>query len=119
MASLAFHVLTTSSSTKISQNSSNHEGDAKNNMSKNINNNNNNLFFMGNKQSLMSNSFKLKANNVATRFPPLIASPTPKKGETNNGGKLSAWTSITQERWEGELHVQGQIPSWLVCFFSN
>ncbi|ERN15089.1 hypothetical protein AMTR_s00056p00057850 [Amborella trichopoda] len=29
--------------------------------------------------------------------------------------KHVAWESIRQERWEGELEVQGQIPLWLVC----
>ncbi|KAJ6811758.1 putative carotenoid cleavage dioxygenase 8-like protein B, chloroplastic isoform X1 [Iris pallida] len=28
-------------------------------------------------------------------------------------GKLGAWTSIRQERWEGELEVEGEIPLWL------
>ncbi|XP_008810664.2 carotenoid cleavage dioxygenase 8 homolog B, chloroplastic-like [Phoenix dactylifera] len=28
-------------------------------------------------------------------------------------GKLAAWTSIRQERWEGELVVEGEIPLWL------
>jgi hypothetical protein len=26
-----------------------------------------------------------------------------------------AWTSVQQERYEGELDVQGEIPLWLVC----
>jgi carlactone synthase/all-trans-10'-apo-beta-carotenal 13,14-cleaving dioxygenase len=28
--------------------------------------------------------------------------------------KHSAWTSIRQERWEGDLAVEGRIPAWLV-----
>ena len=28
--------------------------------------------------------------------------------------KHSAWTSIRQERWEGDLAVEGRIPEWLV-----
>lgn len=28
--------------------------------------------------------------------------------------KAAAWTSICQEKWEGELVVQGEIPLWLV-----
>ncbi|KAK8938957.1 hypothetical protein KSP39_PZI011520 [Platanthera zijinensis] len=28
-------------------------------------------------------------------------------------GQLSAWTSIAQERWEGKLIVEGEIPLWL------
>ncbi|RAL52918.1 hypothetical protein DM860_007686 [Cuscuta australis] len=27
--------------------------------------------------------------------------------------KLAAWTSVRQERWEGELVVEGEIPKWL------
>ncbi|KAL6865216.1 hypothetical protein ACP4OV_016367 [Aristida adscensionis] len=27
--------------------------------------------------------------------------------------KLSAWTSVRQERWEGDLPVEGHIPDWL------
>jgi len=28
-----------------------------------------------------------------------------------------AWTSVRQERYEGELAVQGEIPLWLVCTY--
>ncbi|KAK8965214.1 hypothetical protein KSP40_PGU003339 [Platanthera guangdongensis] len=28
-------------------------------------------------------------------------------------GEHAAWTSVRQERWEGELQVQGEIPIWL------
>ncbi|KAK3161919.1 hypothetical protein QOZ80_1BG0083100 [Eleusine coracana subsp. coracana] len=36
-------------------------------------------------------------------------------GTSGDGGaaKLSAWTSIRQERWEGDLAVQGHLPHWL------
>lgn len=30
--------------------------------------------------------------------------------------KLAAWTSIRQERWEGDLAVEGHLPLWLVLF---
>ena len=33
-------------------------------------------------------------------------------GETSN--KLSAWTSVWQERWEGNLAVEGTLRAWLV-----
>nr|XP_010924674.1 carotenoid cleavage dioxygenase 8 homolog B, chloroplastic [Elaeis guineensis] len=33
--------------------------------------------------------------------------------EGDGDGKLAAWTSIRQERWEGELVVEGEIPLWL------
>ncbi|KAH0468194.1 hypothetical protein IEQ34_003227 [Dendrobium chrysotoxum] len=38
---------------------------------------------------------------------------TVEKTELRKAGKLAAWTSIRQERWEGELQLQGEIPLWL------
>jgi carlactone synthase/all-trans-10'-apo-beta-carotenal 13,14-cleaving dioxygenase len=52
-------------------------------------------------------------NVVST--PPVVA-PTPKREVAGGGGdrrKLVAWKSVEQERWEGELVVQGEIPLWL------
>ncbi|KAJ8443392.1 hypothetical protein Cgig2_018825 [Carnegiea gigantea] len=50
-------------------------------------------------------------NAIAPPLPPL---PRTQKEETkSNGGRLAAWTSIKQERWEGELQVEGDIPLWL------
>lgn len=107
-----------SSSTYASSKSSNKCSDA--------NNKRNSLSF-GNNQSFSTsstskgdnknnNNNNLMATHVATRLPPVIAPlPTPEKEKTKNGGSLTAWTSIKQERWEGELLVQGHIPSWLVC----
>ncbi|KHN18168.1 Carotenoid cleavage dioxygenase 8, chloroplastic [Glycine soja] len=55
--------------------------------------------------------------NVASPSLPLIAPPTPEErpGITHDCHHHHhvAWTSIPQERWEGELQVQGQIPLWL------
>lgn len=51
--------------------------------------------------------------NVATEPPPAVL-PRPKK-EVTSVPKLAAWTSVKQERWEGELAVEGEIPQWLVC----
>ncbi|KAI3468206.1 hypothetical protein Pfo_024869 [Paulownia fortunei] len=48
--------------------------------------------------------------NVATK-PPAVAAPS--KQEAGNNRKLVAWTSVRQERWQGELDVQGEIPLWL------
>lgn len=31
-------------------------------------------------------------------------------------GQISAWTSVRQERWAGELAVEGKIPLWLVRY---
>nr|ADP37984.1 carotenoid cleavage dioxygenase 8 [Actinidia chinensis] len=56
------------------------------------------------------NSKGLMVTNVATELPPTI--PPPKK-EISDDRKLAAWTSIRQERWEGELVVEGEIPLWL------
>ena len=53
----------------------------------------------------------LTVTNVASPLP-VIAPPTPP--ETAGGRHHGAWSSIQHERWEGELVVQGQIPTWLV-----
>ncbi|KAI3454091.1 hypothetical protein Pfo_010754 [Paulownia fortunei] len=52
----------------------------------------------------------LTVTNVATK--PISVVP-PSKENTKNDHKLAAWTSVRQERWQGELDVQGQIPMWL------
>ncbi|XP_073127449.1 carotenoid cleavage dioxygenase 8 homolog B, chloroplastic [Henckelia pumila] len=52
----------------------------------------------------------LTVTNVATK-PPTVAAPTDQV--RGNDQKLVAWTSVKQERWEGELDVQGEIPLWL------
>ncbi|KAL8255899.1 hypothetical protein R6Q59_030966 [Mikania micrantha] len=33
--------------------------------------------------------------------------------------RLVAWTSVRQERWEGELVVEGEIPKWLCNVLTN
>ncbi|KAJ7958814.1 Carotenoid cleavage dioxygenase 8 [Quillaja saponaria] len=50
--------------------------------------------------------------NVASPLTPAIA-PPPEKTARPDDRHHVAWTSIRQERWEGELVVQGQIPLWL------
>ncbi|XP_073026535.1 carotenoid cleavage dioxygenase 8 homolog B, chloroplastic [Primulina eburnea] len=52
----------------------------------------------------------LTVTNVATK-PPAVAPSTEKVW--GNDQKLVAWRSVQQERWEGELDVQGEIPLWL------
>ncbi|KAG0457826.1 hypothetical protein HPP92_022691 [Vanilla planifolia] len=47
-----------------------------------------------------------KQRNIASPWPAVDAEP-------QQLGKHAAWTSIRQERWEGELQVQGEIPLWL------
>ncbi|KZV24912.1 hypothetical protein F511_21610 [Dorcoceras hygrometricum] len=51
---------------------------------------------------------RLTVTNVATKP---VGSPT--EQVRGNDQKHVAWTSVKQERWQGELHVQGQIPLWL------
>ncbi|KAL6985441.1 Carotenoid cleavage dioxygenase 8, chloroplastic [Sarracenia purpurea var. burkii] len=48
--------------------------------------------------------------NVATRLPATVPPP---ETEVSCERKLAAWTSVRQERWEGELVVEGEIPQWL------
>lgn len=50
--------------------------------------------------------------NVASPLsapPPTLKEPS----ESRHQQQHVAWTSVLQERWEGELLVQGQIPLWL------
>lgn len=54
--------------------------------------------------------------SVATQPPPrVVVDPRPGKDVTGEKKKLAAWTSVKQERWEGELNVEGELPFWLVC----
>lgn len=62
----------------------------------------------------------LTVTNVAT--PPLPKTSSPPQLPSYQGGDGRdpshvhvAWTSVRQERWEGELVVDGEIPLWLVC----
>ncbi|XP_004292847.1 PREDICTED: carotenoid cleavage dioxygenase 8, chloroplastic-like [Fragaria vesca subsp. vesca] len=57
---------------------------------------------------------RLTSTNVASPPLPAIAAPhLPPSKESDDRRSHVAWTSVRQERWEGELHVQGQIPLWL------
>ncbi|URD89200.1 Carotenoid cleavage dioxygenase [Musa troglodytarum] len=44
---------------------------------------------------------------------PTVSVGPAETGPVDCGGKLSAWTSIRQERWEGKLVVEGDVPRWL------
>lgn len=61
---------------------------------------------------------KTKTNivNVATNLPGISKL---EKQVPDDDRKLVAWTSVQQERWEGELNVEGEIPKWLVCIHDN
>lgn len=57
-----------------------------------------------------NNTTDVKIGKVVRKLPETI--PPPGK-EISSNRKLAAWTSIQQERWEGELAVEGEIPLWL------
>ncbi|KAL5220734.1 hypothetical protein ABZP36_025447 [Zizania latifolia] len=37
-----------------------------------------------------------------------------RRGGRGGGSELVAWKSVRQERWEGALEVEGELPQWLV-----
>lgn len=58
----------------------------------------------------------LTVTHVATQTTPLpTVAPSWEKESAGNRMNHVAWTSVRQERWEGELIVEGEIPLWLVC----
>ncbi|RHN46216.1 putative oxidoreductase [Medicago truncatula] len=58
------------------------------------------------------------ANAVSPSCVIVPPQPPEKRSETTGDHQHHvAWTSIHQERWEGELLVQGHIPLWLVSGF--
>lgn len=57
----------------------------------------------------------LIVTHVATPTTPLpTVAPSWEKDSAGNRMTHVAWTSVRQERWEGELIVEGEIPLWLV-----
>ncbi|KAF5456476.1 hypothetical protein F2P56_025959 [Juglans regia] len=56
----------------------------------------------------------LIVTHVATPTTPLpTVAPSWEKESVGNRMNHVAWTSVRQERWEGELIVEGEIPLWL------
>ncbi|CAN1161907.1 Carotenoid cleavage dioxygenase 8 homolog B, chloroplastic [Linum perenne] len=54
--------------------------------------------------------------SAATQVPAFVPAPTPALpavDDSSDDKNHTAWTSIRQERWEGELTVEGHIPLWL------
>jgi carlactone synthase/all-trans-10'-apo-beta-carotenal 13,14-cleaving dioxygenase len=53
---------------------------------------------------------------VAPPARPVVTAPRRREGRTGGSGtdQLVAWKSIRQERWEGALQVEGELPLWLV-----
>ncbi|KAI4337498.1 hypothetical protein L6164_015907 [Bauhinia variegata] len=81
--------------------------------------NNKEEFSFGNKPIFKSQrdilQDRLAVANVAHTLP-VVAPPLPPPPESSGSNDWRhhvAWTSIPQERWEGELVVEGQIPRWL------
>ncbi|PIA64773.1 hypothetical protein AQUCO_00100324v1 [Aquilegia coerulea] len=100
MASLRF----TAAGSKILGSSSVHLGDSSHDANK--------LSFKTGINSTTNPSMKDSVvTRVATRSPPVFM-PSPKI-KTDHESKLAAWKSIQQERWEGDLVVEGEIPIWL------
>jgi carlactone synthase/all-trans-10'-apo-beta-carotenal 13,14-cleaving dioxygenase len=62
--------------------------------------------------TLKRNVQGLTVTNVATPSPAIAPSWETESVVSQNH---VAWTSVRQERWEGELIVEGEIPLWLVC----
>ncbi|KAJ8555485.1 hypothetical protein K7X08_012981 [Anisodus acutangulus] len=54
---------------------------------------------------------KLVTNVAASQLPVIV--PPPDQQVIKKEKKLAAWTSVRQERWEGELVVEGELPLWL------
>lgn len=50
------------------------------------------------------------AAGAVTEAPPFVSAPRRRGG----ADELVAWKSIRQERWEGALEVEGNLPLWLV-----
>ncbi|PVH38050.1 hypothetical protein PAHAL_5G161800 [Panicum hallii] len=70
-------------------------------------------------RSPQTNSMAATATATARRNParPAKAATGPQEAAAaparDGGTELSAWTSVRQERWEGELPVEGRLPDWL------
>ncbi|KAL0297264.1 UNVERIFIED_CONTAM: Carotenoid cleavage dioxygenase 8, chloroplastic [Sesamum radiatum] len=60
-----------------------------------------------------NNRDRLGITNIATNPPSHVAPDDQSEKEMENDRNHVAWTSVRQERWQGELHVQGKIPLWL------
>lgn len=45
---------------------------------------------------------------------PVVDAPPRRRGGRGGGGEHAAWKSVRQERWEGALEVEGELPLWLV-----
>lgn len=56
---------------------------------------------------------------VAPPARPVVDAPRRRGGRSVDGGEHTAWKSVGQERWEGALEVEGELPLWLVGYASS
>ncbi|GJM93157.1 hypothetical protein PR202_ga09687 [Eleusine coracana subsp. coracana] len=72
-------------------------------------------FFLSSNRSRQTNNLSLAAKARGNSARPVNATTTRVKDEVaeDRGTNLSAWTSVRQERWEGDLDVEGYLPAWL------
>lgn len=70
--------------------------------------------FLSNTTRLTTTSPTQDSHLVRVATEPSVVVPSPITTENYNEKKLAAWKSIRQERWEGEMNVEGEIPLWLV-----
>lgn len=66
-----------------------------------------------------SPNFTVRSIASPQRHRPPPVAPTPEIDPSGHRNNHVAWTSIRQEKWEGELSVQGQLPYWLVRIIGN
>ncbi|KAB1204360.1 hypothetical protein CJ030_MR8G014189 [Morella rubra] len=66
--------------------------------------------FWSNNSTSKRNARDLTVTSIAAPLP--VIAPSWEKESAGNRDHV-AWTSVRQERWEGELIVQGEIPLWL------
>lgn len=70
----------------------------------------------GGKRDETTKGLSTVTNIASPRLAPVIV-PLPEKEKVGDRSCHVAWTSIRQERWEGELAVEGEIPLWLVHIY--
>ncbi|XP_057842733.2 carotenoid cleavage dioxygenase 8 homolog B, chloroplastic-like [Cryptomeria japonica] len=67
----------------------------------------------GSAQSLISSTDFVKHKSRCMKIAAAMASPSIDRGKVVKYPEHPAWESVKQERWEGELQIEGKIPDWL------
>ncbi|KAE8712501.1 Carotenoid cleavage dioxygenase 8 [Hibiscus syriacus] len=70
-------------------------------------------FFLGNKAGFTRRRVAIAGVASPLRRPEIVPSLEEETFGRRDRNHHTAWTSVRQERWEGELVVQGEIPLWL------